>query len=114
MSDEHDNDLRAFFARQRRLDHEDAPVWRGEWLNRPISRSRASVRWIPASLATACIAISAAWFMHSSKATPQLSDLPPLFDAPPAELFAGVRPSFIELQAPSDFLLPDHLQSHIP
>lgn len=109
MNDEHNNDLRAIFAQQRHEDRGDAPVWRPEWLNRPVERPRVSVRWMPVSLATACVAVVAAWFMHSSNTAPQLSDLPPLFDAPPAELFTNLDPPLFAFEAPSDFLLPSHL-----
>jgi hypothetical protein len=46
---------------------------------------------------------------------PTLSEaLPPLFDSAPGELFASVEPALLTFEAPSDFLLPDHLNASIP
>ena len=109
MNDEHDPDLRALFAQQRRCDHEDAPTWRDERLSAPARRPRAAIRWIPVSLATACIALAAVFVMQPTQAKPRLSELPPLFDAPDADLFAEVEPQLLAFEAPSDFLLPAHL-----
>ncbi len=109
-----DNDLHSIFAQQRQCDHENAPVWRPELLNRPLKPQSQSLRWLPVSLATACV-IAMAWFIAESPLTqPQLSELPPLLDSPPGELFASLEPSFTAFDAPSDFLLPPHLNLHIP
>jgi hypothetical protein len=109
MNDEHDQDLHALFAQQRHRDHEDAPAWRDEHLSAPSRRPRASIRWISVSFATACIALAAVFVMQPPQAEPRLSELPPLFDAPDAELFAEVGPPLLAFEAPSDFLLPTHL-----
>lgn len=109
MNDEHDQDLRVLFAQQRRCDHEDAPAWRDEVLRMPARGPRASIRWISVSFATACIALAAVFVMQPPQAEPRLSELPPLFDAPEAELFAEVGPPILAFKAPSDFLLPTHL-----
>lgn len=110
-----DDDLRAIFAHQRRRDHEDAPAWRDELLRAPMQCRRASLRWLPVALATACIVFAALFFTQTPQPEPKLSEvLPPLFDAPPAELFASLEPSFTTFEAPSDFLLPPHLTNHIP
>ena len=114
MNEEHDHDLPAIFAQQRREDREHAPAWRPELLNRPVSRQRGAIRWRPIAFATACVAITAVLVMRSPKPAPQLSELPPLFDAPPGELFASTHPPLLAFEAPSDFLLSDHLNHHIP
>ena len=116
MNEEHDHDLRAIFAHQRRCDQASAPIWRNEHLNPPLPRSSPARRWIPAALATVCVITMAALLSDvARKPEPKLSEvLPPLFDAPPAELFAGIEPPFTEFEAPSDFLLPAHLNLHIP
>lgn len=115
MNVEPDHDLRAIFAEQRRGDQAAAPVWRDDWLKPPPSRSSPSRRWIPAVLATACVIAMAVVLSDAPRAEPKLSEvLPPLFDAPPAELFANIEPSFTEFEAPSDFLLPAHLNLYIP
>ncbi|MFN0076913.1 MAG: hypothetical protein ACKVY0_10580 [Prosthecobacter sp.] len=110
-----DDDLRAVFAQQRRCDHDETPAWREELLHAPMQRRRASWRWLPVAFATACIPFAALFFTHTSPPEPKLSEeLPPLFDSPPGELFASLEPSFTTFEAPSDFLLPDHLNIHIP
>jgi hypothetical protein len=109
------DDLRAVFAQQRHCDREEAPAWRDELLHAPMKRASHTPRWIPVTLATACVAFAAIFFTHTSQPEPKLSEvLPPLFDAPPAELFASLEPSFASFEAPSDFLLPAHLTIHIP
>lgn len=115
MNDEHDNDLRELFAGQRRRDHEIAPVWREGMLHAPARRSSSGFpRWIPLGLATACIALAAVFLTHESSTGPSLSQLPPLFETSGEELFAGLEPSFPAFDAPSDFLLPTHLNLHLP
>jgi hypothetical protein len=109
-----DNDLRSIFARQRQCDHENAPAWRPELLNRPLKPQRSSLRWLPVSLATACVIAMALFFADSPKHDAKLSELPPLLDSPPGELFASLEPAFSAFDAPSDFLLPTHLNLHIP
>lgn len=59
--------------------------------------------------ATACVVALAVFLADSPSKPPQLSELPPLFDSPPAELFASADPPLLAFEAPSDFLLPDHL-----
>lgn len=110
-----DDDLRATFAHQRRCDHDDAPAWREELLHAPMQRQRTSLRWVPMALATACIVFAALFFTHTPQPEPKLSEvLPPLFDEPSTPLFASLEPSFTMFEAPSDFLLPTHLNIHIP
>ena len=109
MNDEHDQDLRALFTQQCRCDHEDAPAWRDEVLRMPARRPRVAIRWISVSFATACIALAAVLLTSVPEPEPQLSELPPLFDAQPAELFASVGPPLFAFESPSDFLFPDHL-----
>ncbi len=109
-----DNDLRSIFAQQRQCDHENAPVWQPELLNRPLKSQRHSSFWIPVSLATACVIAMALFFADSPKHDAKLSELPPLLDTPPGELFASLEPSFTAFDAPSDFLLPSHINLHIP
>jgi len=115
MNQSPDNDLCTIFAHQRHCDHEDAPAWRDELLRAPFQHQRTSRRWIPAALATACIVFAALFFTHSPQPEPKLSEvLPPLFDEPSTPLFASLEPSFTTFEAPSDFLLPSHLNLHIP
>ncbi len=112
-----DADLRALFDQQRRGEHADAPAWRDEWLRtaRPTGRASSHRRpWMAAGLVTACLAVAGALLtllpLRETPAQPRLSEvLPPLFDAPSAELFADVGSAFTLLESPSDFLLPDHL-----
>lgn len=111
---ESDADLRALFAQQRRGEHADAPVWRDECLRATRKPQRASGRWMmPAVLVAACLALAGVLvplLQPEAPLQPRLSEiLPPLFDAPSAELFADVGPAFTLLESPSDFLLPDHL-----
>ena len=109
-----DNDLHSIFAQQRQRDHDNAPAWRPELLNRPLKPRHHSLRWLPVSLATACVIAMALFFADSPKHDAKLSELPPLLDLPPGELFASLEPSFTAFDAPSDFLLPPHLNLHIP
>lgn len=111
-SDE-DRDLRALFAQQRIADHEDAPAWRDSWLRAPAPAPRRfPLRWLPAALGIACLTL--VLWLPSLKPKQTLSEaLPPLFDAPSGELFADLGPSFTALESPSDFLLPDRLQSNL-
>lgn len=111
--DEHD--LRAAFAQQRRVDHADAPVWRGEWLCAPAVAKKPGRlrRWLPQTLGAACAALAAVAWLPTLQPQPRLSDaLPPLFDPGPGELFADLGPSFMVVESPSDFLLPDRFQSN--
>lgn len=112
---EAERDLRTRFARQRRVDHEDAPAWRDEWLHAPATPPRKAGRWLPAALATACAALAVLlWAPFHPQ--PRLSEaLPPLFEQSqaPQELFADLGPSFTVIESPSDFLLPSTLQSHL-
>ena len=115
MTDDHDSDLRAHFTLQRRSDHEAAPAWRPEVLERPVQNRTAPLRWpLFAGMATACVIVAALVFTDSPPPAPQLSDLPPLLDFPPGELFADIAPSFIEFAAPSDFLLPEPIHLLLP
>jgi hypothetical protein len=109
-----DNDLRSIFAQQRQCDRDNAPAWRPELLNRPLKPQRHSLRWLPVSLATACVIAMALFFAGLPKHNAQLSELPPLLDSTPGALFASLEPSFTAFDAPSDFLLPTHLNLHIP
>ncbi|MDH4452964.1 MAG: hypothetical protein QE570_07285 [Verrucomicrobiota bacterium] len=109
-----DHDLRSIFAQQRQCDHENAPAWRPELLNRPLKPQRHWLRWIPVSLVTACVIAVALFFADPLKHDAQLSELPPLLDSTPGALFASLEPSLSAFDAPSDFLLPTHLNLHIP
>lgn len=115
MTDDHDSELRAHFARQRRGDHEAAPAWRPELLERPARTRRLRSRWPLLTLtATACVIVAALFVTESPPSAPSLSDLPPLLEFPPGELFADLGPSFIEFAAPSDFLLPRPIHPILP
>jgi hypothetical protein len=83
-------------------------------LNRPLKRDTRSLRWLPVSLATACVIAMALFLADSPKPDAKLSELPPLLDLPPGELFAVSNLRFTAFDAPSDFLLPPHLNLHIP
>ena len=109
MNEANDHDLHGHFLKQRQCDREHAPAWRPELLNRPTQPRRSVMRWLPWSLATACVIAMAVFMADSSQQTPKLSDLPPLLDSPPGELFASLSPSFPAFEAPSDFLLPTQL-----
>lgn len=103
----------AIFAQARRCDREDAPAWRPELLNGP--RQRPSYAWRWALVTASVVVMMAGFFTMMPRHEPTLSEvLPPLFDSPPGELFASVEPSLLTFEAPSDFLLPDHLNSSIP
>jgi hypothetical protein len=113
MNDE--PDLRARFATQRQCDQDNAPAWQPELLHRPMQPHRRELRWFPAALATACAIAMAVFLVDAPKHETKLSEaLPPLLDSPPGELFASLEPSFATFEAPSDFLLPDHLNTHNP
>lgn len=109
MNEAHDHDLRGHFAQQRQCDREHAPAWRPELLNRPLKPQRSTLRWLPWSLATACIIAMALFFAAAPLPQSPLSELPPLLDSPPGELFASLSPSFPAFESPSDFLLPTQL-----
>jgi hypothetical protein len=109
-----DNDLHSIFTQQRQCDHEHAPVWQPELLHRPLKSQRHSLRWLPVSLATACVIAMALFFAGLPKHNAQLSELPPLLDSTPGALFASLEPPFTAFDAPSDFLLPTHINLHIP
>lgn len=79
-----------------------------------MKRPRTPARWLPVSLAAACIITLALFLADAPKHDAKLSELPPLLDTPPGELFASLEPSFTTFEAPSDFLLPTHLNLHIP
>ena len=111
MNEANDHDLRGHFAQQRQCDREHAPAWRPELLNRPTQPRRSVMRWLPLSLATACFIAMALFFAAAPPPKSPLSELPPLLDSPPGELFASLPPSFTTFEAPSDFLLPTQ---HIP
>ncbi|WP_395742342.1 hypothetical protein [Prosthecobacter sp.] len=110
-----DDDLREIFAHARCCEREDAPAWRPELLERPVRRERATVRWIPAALAVACVAVAAVFFAAAPQREARLSEaLPPLLESPPGELFAGVETPLLTFEAPSDFLLNPQLNRSIP
>ncbi len=117
MNDATEQALRTRFAQQRREDHNHAPAWRDAWLQHPLQPQRHTARWVYASLATACLVALAAFLAVMPGPEPQLSEvLPALFEAPSAELFADLpRPEaqFIAFEAPSDFLLPTHLNLNL-
>ncbi|MFC5458032.1 hypothetical protein [Prosthecobacter fluviatilis] len=105
-----DDDLLAIFARLRRSDREDAPAWCPELLDAPRQRPEPSRRWMPAVLAASSVVVLSLFLGRMPQHGPSLSEaLPPLFDVPSGELFASIEPSLMALEAPSDFLLPEHL-----
>lgn len=113
MNDE--PDLRARFAAQRHCDQDNAPAWQPELLHRPMQQHRRERPWFPAAFATACVIAMVVFLADAPKHETKLSEaLPPLLDSPPGELFANLEPSFATFEAPSDFLLPDHLNTHNP
>lgn len=115
MNPKSDDDLLAIFSHARRRDREDAPAWRPELLEEPRQRPEPVRRWVPAALAAASVILLAVFFTHEPQKEPLLSEaLPPLIDSPPGELFASVEPSLLAFEAPSDFLLPDHLNRFHP
>ncbi len=115
MNPNSDDDLLAMFAHARRCDHEDAPAWRPELLNRPVQRLRTARSWAPAALVAACVIVMAVFMIEMPKHETPLSEaLPPLLDSPPGELFASLEPSLLTFEAPSDFLMPHHLNLSIP
>lgn len=115
MNSRPDNDLHTIFAQQRRCDHEHAPAWRPELLHRPLSQPSSIVRWVPAALVTAGVIALAVFLTEMPRHQPPLSEvLPPLLDSPPGELFASLEPSLLAFEAPSDFLLPHHLNHPTP
>lgn len=112
MKPKSDDDLLAIFSHARRCDREDAPAWRPELLNGPRQRPGSVWRW---ALVAASVVVLAVFFTEMPRHEPTLSEaLPPLFDAPPGELFASVEPSLLTFETPSDFLLPDHFNFSIP
>lgn len=112
MKPQTDDDLLEIFSHARRHDREDAPAWRPELLERPVQRPRAVLRW---ALVTASVIVLGIFFMHAPMHEPRLSEaLPPLFESQPGELFASMEPSLMTFEAPSDFLLPDHLNLYNP
>ncbi len=115
MNPKPDDDLLAIFAHARQCDREDAPAWRPELLDGPRQRSAGSLRWIPAALVAASVIVVGVLFTQAPMREPRLSEtLPPLFESQPGELFAGVEPSLMTFEAPSDFLLPDSLNPYNP
>jgi hypothetical protein len=114
MNDEHDNDLRAMFAWQRCHDGEHAPAWRPELLLRAAKPSRVTLRRLPAAFVTACLTVLSVFLTTMNSPPPAaLSELPPLFDSPPAQWFQQLEPPLLAFEAPSDFLLP-RLNTSIP
>lgn len=108
MNPKSDDDLLEIFSHARRRDREDAPAWRPELLDEP--RQSSARRWVPAALVAASVIVLAVFVSRMPQGEPPLSEaLPPLFNSPPGELFASVEPSLLTFEAPSDFLLPDHL-----
>jgi len=114
-TNDHDSALRARFARQRDSDHQHAPAWRPELLERPAQPRHAPPQWrLFAAATTACVIFAVILITGSTPPAPLLSDLPPLLHSAPGELFADLAPSFIEFRPPSDFLLPNHIQTSLP
>ena len=110
-----DDDLLEIFSHARRRDRDEAPAWRPELLDGPRQRPATPLRWIPAALAAASVIVVAVFFTHAPVNEPRLSEaLPPLFESQPGELFASVEPSLMTFEAPSDFLLSDHLNPYNP
>jgi len=115
MNPKSDSDLRTLFAQQRQADHENAPAWQPERLNRPAHRPRPVRRWTPATLAATGVIVLAVFLTEGPPHERPLSDaLPPLLDSPPGELFASLEPELLTFEAPSDFLLPPHLNPSFP
>jgi hypothetical protein len=115
MNPKSDDDLLAIFSHARRCDREDAPAWRPELLERPMQRPASPLRLIPAALVTASVIVLAVFLTRMPQHELPLSEaLPPLFESQPGELFASVEPSLMSFEAPSDFLLPDHINPYNP
>jgi hypothetical protein len=116
MNPKSDDDLRAVFAHARRCDHEDAPAWRPELLDRPVQRPRTVRRWVVVTLELACVIVLAVFLSDGPRHEQPLSEaLPPLLDSAPGELFASLEPSLLlTFEAPSDFLLPPQLKRSTP
>ncbi len=115
MNKNSDDELLAAFAHARQCDHEDAPAWRPELLDRPVQRPRAVRRWVSAAMAMACVIVLAVFLTDGPKHELPLSEaLPPLLESPPGELFASLEPSLLTFEAPSDFLLTSQFNHHTP
>ncbi|WP_395740748.1 hypothetical protein [Prosthecobacter sp.] len=115
MRQSSDDDLMEAFAHARRCDRADAPAWRPELLELRERRPGSVRRWMVPALGTAC-ALAAVFLLSEGPRNerPLSEALPPLLDSPPGELFAGLEPSLLTFEAPSDFLLTSHLNPYIP
>lgn len=80
-----------------------------------MQRTGTPLRWTPAALVAASMIVVAVVFTSMPQHEPSLSEaLPPLFESQPGVLFASMEPSLMTFEAPSDFLLPDHLNPYNP
>ena len=115
MNPNPDDDLLAIFSHTRRCDRDGAPAWRPELLDGPRQRPATPWRWIPAALVAASAIVVAVFINLMPQDELPLSEaLPPLFESQPGELFASMEPSLMTFEAPSDFLLPEHLNPYNP
>ncbi len=109
MSDMGDGDLKQRFAGLRQAEAPQAPRWSQRWLEnraqRPALVPPPALRWAMAAIVIVCGAL---WLMPRAETKARLADLPPLLDPPPGRLFADIAPPS------TDFLLPSHLNIHIP
>lgn len=112
MNPENDHDLRLRFAALRRADREEAPAWKPKHLRQsqlPAPRFHLP-RWsIITSAATTCLLFSLA-MIHRNERSDLTKALPVLFETPAEPLFASLE----DFSAPSDFLLPTHLNIYLP
>ena len=107
MNDDPDSALRARFSEQKRLEHESAPVWRLP--SHPVRAVRSSgmpilLRW---AAATALILLTAVWLIRPSQES--LASLPSWPIPEHGQLFSSIATS-----PSTDFLLPTHLNIHMP
>lgn len=119
-SNDSDQDLRTAFARQRRLDHAEAPAWNPSCLQAraaPAPFRRTWRLWAPISIAAAaCLALSFVVFLD--RPAPSLvKELPVLLPSSPTpeRLLASLESSpWDTVVTTSDFLLPTHLTISMP
>jgi hypothetical protein len=103
-----DHDLREYFARQRRSDHEHTPAWNPHHLEVPATRTTWNLpRWLPLT-AAACVLLSFVWLRNDAP-TADLTAMPEFFATHGDPLFASLSPP-----TPSDSFLPIHLTIQLP
>ena len=70
-----------------------------------------NLRLLALPACTAALLLLATWLALPAPAPRLVEALPVLLDSPAAPFFAGLEP---DTAAPSDFLLPSHLQIELP